>query len=539
MEWWQGFVSAALVGSNRQTPALPQTSDALAGLVRQLDWGSEPATAILSVAGTVALYQQVGWRPTSGAGQETDAAHWEVPQPCDPDQLPCCSPQVARYLDTLLDEYPQVVAELLSLMAESGQRVPPKCLPKLLAFGAQRSELAPVSGDVLGAVLGRRGRWLAAQNPNWHYASGLQGKGAADDVSMLRSRWYTGGRQARLQAIRQWRQAEPEGARAAIAETWASAAWRDREALLSTLAIHLSLADEPFLEEALADRAKNVRQQAANLLSRLPASQLCQRMAERVRQLVTLSVDSANADASLAIEVDLPEAFDRTWAQDGISQPPLNGLGERASWLQQMLAKTPLTHWQFAEGPSNRLVEPQTIVEAVAAHEWRAVLLGGWALAVSQQQQSEQAAVWAQALLHQFGAYELEETVLKTLLLLLPLPMREGYLRSQLPQPNNDRNVAHWLRLVAEGSQRWDFDFSRIVLAQLMAVVENKPKYGELFRPPVSLAMALHPGLAAEASQRVRLLPQKPTATWQRFLDEFLGVLNARWQMYQAFAESG
>ncbi|MEL6601861.1 MAG: DUF5691 domain-containing protein [Cyanobacteria bacterium J06614_10] len=544
MEWWQGFISAALVGCDRQTPALPQTPDALAGLVRQLDW-TDPASAILSAAGTVALYQQVGQRPSQFSDRASQAADscWKAPQPCAPDQLPCCSPRIARYLDTALDEYPQVVVELLLLMAEAGQRVPPSGLPKLLTFGEKHNELA----FAIDAVLGQRGRWLAQQNPSWHYASVLRGEGVADeqpvDLSVLRSRWYEGGRAERLQAIQQWRRVDPEGAREAIAETWSSTAWRDRTALLQILTVRLSLADEPFLEAALNDRAKGVRHQAADLLAQLPTSQLCQRMAKRVRQFVTLSVNDAKTDKSLTIHVSLPETFERAWTRDGMSQQPLNGLGERASWLQQMLAKTPLECWQFDEGRDARSgtqpVEPHSIVEAIADHEWRAVLLGGWAMAVTYQRRSEQAAVWAQALLHQFGAYELEETVLKTLLSLLSPSERAQYLRSQRPPPNNDHNAAHWLRLVAESNQQWDFDFSRIVLAQLLALLENKPRYGELFRPPVSLAMALHPGLALEAAQQVRMLPQKPTASWQRFLDEFLGVLTLRWQIYQAFAESG
>ena len=39
--------------------------------------------------------------------------------------------------------------------------------------------------------------------------------------------------------------------------------------------------DEPFLESALDDRSREVRQQAADLLTRLPDSRLALRMAER------------------------------------------------------------------------------------------------------------------------------------------------------------------------------------------------------------------------------------------------------------------
>ncbi|MEO0768485.1 MAG: DUF5691 domain-containing protein [Cyanobacteria bacterium J06649_4] len=526
MAWWQSLVGTALVGTDRQvpspvpppvSPSSDQPMDALNNFVQQLDW-SAPESAMLATAGTMALYHQVGQRPKIR----------DLPAiaPCEPDALPCCSPRIGRYLHTALRRYPQAVPELLSLIAEVGQRVPPKYLPELLRFGQGRGEYSAQ----IGAVLGNRGRWLATQNPDWQYASVLAADGFAEDLSELQVTWEHGEKRDRLIAIRQWRRADPEAAREAIAQTWSGETWRDREALLTILETHLSLSDEPFLEAALSDRAQGVRQQAARLLSLLPQSQLCQRMIERVRRFIVLKSDRAQTSASLKIVVSLPDTYDPDWKRDGIRQKPLNGLGERASWLQQLLATAPLSCWQ---------ADPQQIVEAVKTHEWRAVLLGGWAMAVCNQQTSEIASTWAQALLQQFGAYDLEEADLKTLLLLLPVQQREQYLRSQMPKTLNDHNLAHWLKLVAEGSQRWDFEFSRLVLMQLLKVLKSKHKYGELFRPPVSLAMTLHPGLAAEATQSIENLSQTPTASWQRFLDEFLGVLNLRWEIYQAFVESG
>ncbi|MEO1620346.1 MAG: DUF5691 domain-containing protein [Cyanobacteria bacterium J06632_3] len=541
--WWQSLVGTALVGTDRQTPTVPKVtvskatdqkttvpkaivstadsqksssatdttdpSEALSEFVSQLDW-SNPAAALLATAGTVALYQQVGQRPE--VREQLSLA------PCEPDVLPCCSPKIGRYLHTALHTYPQVVPELLSLIAELGQRLPPKCLPDVLRFGQGKGEFSAQ----IGAVLGNRGRWLAAQNSDWHYASVLEAQGFAEDLSLLETTWAQGKTSDRLAALRQWRRADPDAARETVEETWAVETWRDREAILQVFSTGLSLADEPFLESALADRAQGVRQEAARLLSLLPQSQLCQRMIERVQRFVVLETGK--------ITVTLPETYEAVWKRDGIRLKPLNGLGERASWLQQLLAKAPLSCWT---------VSPQQIVEAVADHEWRAVLLGGWAQAVCNQRTSDLASPWAQALLHQFGAYDLDEADLNTLLSLLSAGQREVYLRSQMPKTVNDHNLAHWLRLVAEGSQRWDFEFSRLVLSQLLKVLKSKHRYGELFRPPVSLAMTLHPGLAAEAAQAVANLSPTPTASWQRFLDEFLGVLNLRWEIYQAFVESG
>jgi len=528
--YWKTCLSAALIGTERRPPALPKGDDDFTKMLQSLEW-EQPALALLNATSAIAQYQAVGIPHETISNSETSES--TAVKPCEPDTTPCCSDRIAKYLGITLKDYTEAASELLELIAASGQRVPPRWLPTLLRFGEKRTYLQPL----IVSVLGNRGRWLAAQNPNWQYGCTLPSTPSTEseestrdiEIELLafRQQWDAESRSERILTFRQWRSLDAASAREALAETWKREAWRDREAFITAMTPQLSLEDEPFLETVLSDRANAVRTYAAELLSTLPSSQLCQRITEQIQPFIQI----CKKGKQLQINVTLPEKYDPNWAKDGIERKPQNGEGERAGWLRQMLANVPLSTWN---------ANPEEIAKAAANHEWREALVNGWASAIQKQQAQPKASAWAVAWLNQFGAYELDEAALKDLLLLLPAQQREIYLRSQLPKKANDQNLAYWLRLIAQTNQRWDIDFSQLIVAQLIKLLRGKPKYGDLFSPPITLALSLHPGIAAEASIKVEQLlqTQYPTKAWQKFLDRFLVLLTIRWEIYQAFANS-
>ena len=523
-EYWQACLSTALLGTDRRLPAAPLGNDEVATVLQGLNW-EEPASALLGAVSAITQYQAVG-NPVNQQNtleSESTTATLAAINPCEPDTIPCCHARIARHLGIVIADYTEVAEELLELIAAAGQRVPPKWLPKLLRFGEKRSFLQPL----IVPVLGNRGRWLAAQNPNWQYGCAISSDDATENetetTAKLLQQWEAGTKRDRIFAFKQLRQIDPSMAREILAETWKGETWRDREAFITAMTPQLSLEDEPFLENTLTDRANSVRTYAADLLATLNNSQLCQRMSEQIQQFIQIKGTN--------IEVTLPKTYEQNWKQDGIVKKSNNGEGEKAGWLRQMLSKVPLSTWDTA---------PEAIAKAAAKHEWREALTNGWALAIHRQRAQPNATEWALAWLRQFGAYDLDETILQDLLLLLPIQKREIYLRSQLPKDTNDQNLSHWLKLVAQKQQRWNFDFSQLILSQLIKLLKRKPKYGDLFSPPITIALSLHPGIAKEASIKIETLlqTQYPTKAWQKFLDRFLEILTLRWEIYQAFANS-
>jgi hypothetical protein len=151
----------------------------------------------------------------------------------------------------------------------------------------------------------------------------------------------------------------------------------------------LSPADEPFLERALDDRRKEVRQAAAALLGRLVSSALMGRMVDRARQLVTLGKSAILQRPRL--DVTPPDEADASMVRDGVNpKPPTGtGVGEKAWLLTQIIGAVPPSTWSAAWS-----IEPDKLIRAADGHEWREPMIAGWLIATERFHD----ATWARAL---------------------------------------------------------------------------------------------------------------------------------------------
>lgn len=314
MNGWDELVADALVGTARRRPAGVGAApgSALAEVLAGVDSVADPEGALLAAGAAVGLYRQAGWRPP-GDGEP-------LPAPSPDDERPHCSEAAAERFDAMLDgRFRPVLPEWLALVAAAGQLVPADRLPALLDVATA----SPVLRAPALRVVGERGRWLAGLNPAWAWAAGT---GDAES-------WATGSRAARRLLLARVRAEDPDAARALLESTWATESADGRAVLLGELAAGLSMADERFLEAALDDRGREVRRVAAELLWRLPASRLAGRMADRARALVR------------GTEIVLPEEADPSMVRDGVVARPPAGVGERAWWLEQIVAASPLSAW--------------------------------------------------------------------------------------------------------------------------------------------------------------------------------------------------
>lgn len=348
MNGWDELVADALVGTARRPPGglAAAPGSALAEALAGIDAATDPEGALLAAGAALGLYRQAGWRPP------TDDE--PLPPPSPDDERPHCSEAAAERLDAMVEgRFRPVLPEWLALVAAAGHLVPADRLPALLDTATASPALrAPARG-----VAGERGRWLAGQNPAWAWAAG-----GSDATS-----WATGTRAARRLLLARLRAEDADAARALLESTWATESADDRAALLGELAAGLSMADEPFLEAALDDRGREVRRVAAELLWRLPESRLAGRMAGRAHRLVR------------GAEIVLPDEIDTSMIRDGIVARPPAGVGERAWWLEQVVAASPLSIW------------PLDVLDG----DPPPVLRTGWATAAVRQRDR----AWASALL--------------------------------------------------------------------------------------------------------------------------------------------
>ncbi|HEX6468467.1 MAG TPA: DUF5691 domain-containing protein [Streptosporangiaceae bacterium] len=373
MTEWARLVAAALLGTQRRpVPALPAAllpdgaladgalADGAAG--DQSADGDDPAGRLLAQAALLTVRRRAGRRPESA----------DPVAPAPAETAPAVPPAAARRLERILGgEQARLLAEWLAAAVAAGHRVPAALLPDLLDRGRVDRALRPH----LARAAGHRGMWLALRNPEWAYLvaepagppdGSLDGAPATDpDV------WESGTRGARLAHLERLRAADPGAARDALRGTWASEPAADRAAFLATFDRGLDQADEEFLEAALADRAKDVRQVAAGLLARLPGSAYGRRTAEL-------------AAARLRAERRPDASGERRWI---VVEPPPDG---GAAALRDLIAHAPLGTWTelFA-------LPPAQIVRLPVADDHGPDLQVGWARAAA----ATRDAAWARALL--------------------------------------------------------------------------------------------------------------------------------------------
>ncbi len=323
------LTTVALLGTAKRSVPTPPAE------LRHLVQPATPEAQLLTYAATVNLYLQ--------AARETEKTA-RLPLPAaDPETKPVISGPAANCLQQMLGgHYRDLVPEFLTLVAQQQQRLPHHCLPQLLELGHYDKALR--AG--LLKVLTNRGLWLARQNVAWNYA--LAVSNAAD-------RFTLGKLPERVAALTQMRAANAEQGLAALAGVWSTSSAKERLALLETLNTNLSVADETFLDAALDDKSKFVRQAAAELLKRIPDSAFVQRMTTHAKTMLFITREGL-LKKRLAVRLELPSALAPAVSRDGVREEGKpKGIGKKAWRFQQIVSCVPLQTWRQTDSLTNIL----------------------------------------------------------------------------------------------------------------------------------------------------------------------------------------
>ncbi len=392
------LASVALVGTARSGSApatLPEPVAATAGRLR-----GDPAAVLLETAALLDVFARGG--AVAGAGA-TD-------EPAEDDDRPLISSAAAARLARLLAERSPFLDEWFEVAGPRGMRAPETLCSLLLEQAKARTELR----EALLALAGSRGRWLAAQHPQWRNLV----RARPDDTQV----WSHGTPPERRAWLIALRRRDPRAAGAALARSWRSEPAHVRAELLAILADGLAPDDEPLLESALDDRRAEVRRIAADLLARLPDSAFAARMTQRATDWVSV------ADGHLV--ADLSDRLDDAARRDGVADDTVHTAYRldgapygSAGWLRRIIAATPLRHWEaLFDGPGQaiRIGMPADLLGPVTA---------GWADATLAQGDTRWAATLFEVLTGTptLGA---DPEVRRRLFELLPLEQRVRYLRT-------------------------------------------------------------------------------------------------------------
>ncbi|MFI6083083.1 DUF5691 domain-containing protein [Streptomyces sp. NPDC051217] len=382
---WEELVTSALLGTDRRTPP----ADVMAS-------GQDAPVALLDAAALHTLRRRAGLLPARAAAR---------PEPAPEDDRRELPEPARRRLSQLLadrsapagtggrrgttPDLTELLPQWLTAANDHGYRAPAAALPALLDAARGRNDLRPHAL----AFAGPRGLWLARFNPDWKFALRGASGGAVlpgvQDSESVRQLWEQGLFAERVALLAAVRTQDANAARALLATTWSTERAEDRLMFLDSLRAGLSDLDEPFLEEALSDRSRNVRATAAELLSALPNSALAARMAARAATCVSL--DRAAGPAGPAVIVEAPHECDADMQRDGVSPTPPSGRGERSWWLGQLVEASPLSVWPDRLGGRT----PEDIVTLPVLDDWTDELHAAWCRAAVRQRDAR----WARALL--------------------------------------------------------------------------------------------------------------------------------------------
>ncbi|WP_241990059.1 MULTISPECIES: DUF5691 domain-containing protein [unclassified Streptomyces] len=378
---WEELVTTALLGTDRRPPA---------GVSGGGPDGT--ASAVLDAAALHTVRRRAGLLPAAASPRP-------APAPDDP-RPPLPEAARNRLTQLLADraagsggrrgaapDLTELIPQWLATANEHGYRAPDSALPALLDAARARTDLRPQTLQFAGP----RGLWLAGLNPEWKFAlRGASGSAllpSPQDTEAVRKLWEEGLFAERIALLGVVRAHDADAARALLATTWRTERAEDRLMFVDSLRTGLSGADEEFLEEALADRSRNVRATAAELLSALPGSALAGRMAERA--LTCVSPGLTGDEPFVAVEA--PHECDEAMQRDGVVALPPSGRGERSWWLGQLVEASPLSVWPVRFGGRGA----EEIVALPVADGWGEELHAAWCRAAVRQRE----AVWARALL--------------------------------------------------------------------------------------------------------------------------------------------
>ncbi len=353
MKAWQELVRQALTGNNtirNLSPALMSKMDSYGFSV------SGNLTAEKALLKTVAIHRQLHTSaqvPEKYTDDKIDIS--------DSEQLSYCNEERNQQLEKILqNNYDTILKELLNCLADNRLVLAPATLPGLFNYVKHKPELYELTKQCSG----NRGNWLTKHINKWEYLR--------EDKESNKEQFYYGNIQQRLLFLDNLRQKNPSEAIKLISEVWESEGYQTKAKFLKILENGLSVGDNNFLEQALDDKRKEVREAAAELLTQLADSSLVKRMQELAKEMVRYN------NKKDTVQIYLPEACTKAMMRDGLQSRKtlIKDCGPMANLLTQIITKIPPEWWMEYLNKSK-----EELLQWSVKTEWRKVFFLGWAKA--------------------------------------------------------------------------------------------------------------------------------------------------------------
>jgi hypothetical protein len=427
----------------------------------------------------------------------------------------------ATLMRLLADPDAALIEEWAAIAAAAGVRVADPLVPLVLAWCCAQ----PTRDATVAAVCGIRGQWLASLNPDWSRAIT---RGVTADVD---AQWQTGTATERQQLLGLIRRDDPAKARTLVALTWKDDNADERARFIAMFAERLSDDDEAFLTTALADRSKQVRAHAAQLLAKLPGSALAARMLDRAAACCTIVpgrkgvVARLKGKAEPAISIEPPAKWEPAFANDGLEENASDKGGQRAWWLQQIMSVVPPIALAKRLG-----VTREELVAAAMASDYASDLIRATLIAAAS---SDDIATYVDMMELVYGGKPRASVDIDRTWSALAPQKHEQVLLQLFQRPT--LNWEQRLSVLNETAHRWSAGFSLAALASLAASMPatlKKQNRDWLAHHVVVIARVVHPSASAAVEELVQRLGDDRPPSVQRSIDR----LRLRVDMHKEFA---
>ena len=382
---WKELARTAIVGTERQS-VLPSPQPPALGAFFQEHKTANSEEEVLLKAAVMGTWKAAALQLRETPGLEP------VPD-VEVESHPTTKPKLNTLLQQMSQDAPQIAAEVLEGVRRAGMILSPELLPTFFELARRDKSLR----EVVSAVGGKRGAALARKRSDWEFLLG--------NATGLQESAWEGPRQERVAYLRELRLEQKEKARQLVQECWKGEQAANRRDFLLALEVGLGLEDEAFLESALDDKSKEVREAAQSLLARLPESAFVKRMTEHARGclqvvkksgLLSRAITALSGGTGTSFSIEAPSQLDSEAKRDGLelSTPkPTDPAGfvaeQRGEVLEKIIAGTPLNFWIQETG-----LNPEELIAGSQKANYIGRIIRGWELAAAYQHHDD----WAKAL---------------------------------------------------------------------------------------------------------------------------------------------
>jgi hypothetical protein len=480
-------------------------ASAMIGTDRASDRARSPEE-LLSRAAILGIQARAGFRPCRYTG------HLPV---CPVDPRPAAGPgPMAMLMRLLANPDSGLIGEWAELAHCKGVRIADPTVPIVLDWWSRQ----PNRKEVIFAVCGKRGEWLASLNPGWRKP--VAGEDIPPNAEEI---WQTGKTPERIGLLLTIRQHDPGRALSMVQSTWGSDGADERRRFVEVLAAGCTMAEEPFFEDALDDKSKVVRRAAAAALSNLPGSRLRKRMNDRATSIIIVEGKRGVLKRGAKVSLRPPPDFDKAWGRDGVEEEAASGKGKRAWWMQQILSAADLSVWMETTG-----LEPAGVLEALSGDDY----IDNALEAIVESVRSRGDAAWVAAILdHRLAGKAPDPAQLGELWTnLKPAEIEPLILRAA--SHKGFTGAARW-ELLATAEHPWSGEFCIAALNLLANAAPRKGEAWSLYGPVERLSRVMAPELADRFAETVlAMFPDEPTDSFKRSIDR----IRLRADMHKEFA---